>query len=317
MLLGVVLAIAYGAYYIFVRPYQSTDNAYINANYVPIAAQISAPVIKIYVENNQKVKEGDLLFELDPVPFQLQVDNAQAQLELMGNEVQKAASDIVQATAMLAQRDAEHQRLKLNNDRISNLVARKVVPPEAGDNAEMQLKAAAAAEDAAAAELNQAKILLGKMGADNEQIRIATAALEKARLELSYTKVYAPTSGKISNYIIQPGQFINAGMAQFVIISDEVTWVDANFKETQVGNMHRGLDAYITVDMYPDKVFHGKIESISGASGTAFSLLPPQNATGNWVKVTQRVPVKIIIDNIDAEHPLIIGTSATVKVKTR
>ncbi len=284
---------------------------------MPIAAQISGPVIKCYVENNQYVKAMDLLFEIDPKPFQLAVDNAQAQLELMGNEVRKAASDIDQSTAIVAQRNAEMQRLKLNNDRVARLVARKVLAPEEGDNAEMQYQAALAAHDAAQAQLEQARILLGKLGAANEQIRIATAALERAKLNLSYTKIFAPTSGKISNYSLQPGQFVTEGMSQFVIISDEVVWVDANYKETQIGNMKVGQDAYITVDMYPDKVFHGIIDSISGASGTVFSLLPPQNATGNWVKITQRVPVKIIIDNVDAQHPLVVGTSATVKVKSR
>jgi membrane fusion protein (multidrug efflux system) len=306
-----------GIYLIFVKPYESTDNAYINANVIPIAAQISGPILNCYVENNQKVKANDILFEIDPKPFQLEVDNAQAQLELMGNEVAKAASDVDQAIATLHQHQAEMQRLKLNNDRVMRLVGRKVVPQDAADNAAMLLKAATAAQEAAQAELAQARILLGKVGGENEQIRIATAALEKAKLNLNYTKIRAPASGKISNYSLQPGQYVMSGMSQFAIISDELMWVDANYKETQVGKMQSGQDAYITVDMYPDKVFHGVIESISGASGTSFSLLPPQNATGNWVKITQRVPVKVVIDDVDEQHPLVIGTSATVKIKTR
>jgi len=318
VIFGVLIFLfAYLLYFFTIRPFQSTDNAYIQANTISIAAQVSGIVSKTYVQNNQYVKAGDLLFEIDPKPFVIEVQNAQAKLELMGNNVRKAAADVDQSAAILEQRKAELDQAQLDAHRIAKLTLQQAVPPETNDNAITRLKSSIAAVEAAQAQLSQSRIALGKLGADNEQIRVATAALDKAKLNLSYTTIYAPGSGQLSNYTVYRGQYVPVGYPQFVLISDNEFWVDANFKETQLNDVKAGQHAVINVDMYPDKDFKGLVESISGASGTSFSLLPPQNATGNWVKVTQRVPVKIIITDVDTRFPLKIGTSASVKIKVK
>jgi membrane fusion protein (multidrug efflux system) len=305
-------------YWVAIRPYQTTDNAYVQANSISVAAQISGQVLKTYVVNNQYVKAGDLLFEIDPEPFQLQVNNMHAQLELTKYYVDKLTAAVDQAQALLEQRIAELQLAQINDRRVTRLVALKALTPEDGDTATSKLKQAAAAVDAAQAQLEENRFALGKLGSENDLIKSVTSLLEKAELNLSYTKVVATESGQISNCTIYPGQYVTSGQTLFALISDRKFWVDANFKETQLKKMQTGQNATIEIDMYPGKIFHGIVESISGASGTTFSLLPPQNATGNWVKVTQRVPVRIIITDVDlSKYPLRLGTSAAVKIRIK
>jgi len=140
------------------------------------------------------------------------------------------------------------------------------------------------------------------------------ARLDQAKLDLEYTRVFAPASGRIANFGLRPGSSVQAGIVLFAIISDEEYWVDANFKETELDDVRAGQRATIRVDMYRDHEFHGVVESLSAGSGTAFSLLPAQNATGNWVKVTQRVPVRVRVLDPDPKYPLRIGTTANVRV---
>lgn len=308
---------SYIVYFIFFRPYESTDDAYVGANYISVAAQVSGVAIQANVSNNQFVKKGDLLFVIDPTPFEIGVNRAQAQLELMGNEVKEAAANISQAEANLELRNAEYDDAHKTVERIFSLVKTSVLPPQAGDDAQVRLKTAEQNILVAKALLQNAQIHLGSLGDRNEQIRIATANLEDARLQLSYTKVYAPFDGQISNCVLNAGQYITAGMAQFALISYAEVWVDANFKETQLQLMRVGQKVSVKIDMYPDHSFVGEILSISGATGTVFSLLPPQNATGNWVKVTQRVPVRVLVKDLHADYALRLGSSASVSVKVK
>lgn len=311
----VICLIAYGIYYTVIRPYERTDNAYVGANYATIATQVPGPVLKVYVVNNQYVKEGDLLFEIDPHYYNIEVQKAQANLDITGKEVREVAASVDQAAANVLQAKATLDNQKINTQRMVTLADEGVLPAESKDDAITKLEAAQDTYDAALAALAQARINLGKLGDQNEQIRLAIAELDRAKLDLSYTKIYAPISGQVSNCIIYPGQYMQVGTEQFAIISDGEFWVDANYKETQLTNMKIGQPALIEVDMYPGKEFFGEIISISGAAGTVFSLLPPQNATGNWVKVTQRVPVRVLIKNTDSNFPLRIGTSADVRIR--
>lgn len=314
-LVGCLAGVLY--YFLYVRPFETTDNAYIGANYTSIAAQVSGKSVGNYISNYQFVKKDQLLFEIDPEPFLIEVKKAQAQLDLMGNSVQEAAAAVEQWTATVAQRTTELKDAKINAERTFALYYRRVLTQQDFDDADARLRVAEHLLDNAKAQLQSARYHLGGMGEENEQIRIATAALEQAKLNLSYTKVYAPFDGQISNSNMFDGQFITAGAPQFALIDHSKYWVDANFKETQIYSLKVGQHVKVTVDMYPDHDFDGEVINISGASGTVFSLLPPQNATGNWVKVTQRVPVRILIKNPDPNYPLSIGTSAYVKVKVR
>lgn len=249
----------------------STNNSYINANIVQIAPRISGQVRHLSIQNNQYVTQGQLLFEVDPTPYTIAVNEAKAQLSKS------------EAAWIMAQH-TEKRTLKL--------LEKHVASEQQGDSAETDLRAAQAS------------------------IELAKANLDKALLDLNYTKITAPTSGWVTNVTVREGSIIEANQPLFALISDQEFWIDANFKETEISQIHSGQTATISIDMYQGHRFKGTVESISGGSGTVFSLLPPQNATGNWVKVTQRVPVRIRIDTSDKQFPLRIGTSATVSVYT-
>ena len=254
---------------IYENYYLSTENAYINANVVHIASRATGQVSAVAVTNNQYVKKGDLLFEIDPEPFQLAVNSVKAELDL--------------ATAELENADVTEKR-------VSNLVHKKYLPTQDKDNT-----------------IARYKIALSK-------VENAKANLAQAKLYLAYTRTIAPARGWLANVSLRTGDIVLANQPLFALISDNEYWVDANFKETELAKIKPGQVASITVDMYPDHPFRGEVESISGGAGTAFTLLPPQNATGNWVKVTQRVPVRIRFLNPDPKFPLRIGTTASVRV---
>ncbi|HEX5421662.1 MAG TPA: HlyD family secretion protein [Gammaproteobacteria bacterium] len=296
--------------------YVSTDDAYVNANVVQIAAQVSGPVTELYVRNQQHVQAGDALFQIDPRPFQLALDAAQAQLALARQQVQQDTSAVAAARAMLAQRQAELQNAQSNYQRLRNLAQKKLVSPQDVEAARTQQLTAAAAVNAAMANLAQAQSALGEPGEQNAAVQAALAKVRQAKLDLDRTRVTAPTSGAIANLSLRPGGTVQAQAPLFSLVSDQTYWVDANFKETQIHRIQTGQNATVTVDMYPNHPFRAEVQSLSAGSGTAFSLLPPENATGNWVKVTQRVPVRVHILDPDPQHPLRIGTSATVEVRT-
>ena len=192
--------------------------------------------------------------------------------------------------AQMQQRLAELKHAKDNAQRTASLVKQKYLSPQAGDDAATAVKTAHAA------------------------YLEAKASHEQAKLDLEHTIVTAPVAGVIANLSLRPGTVVPASVPQFAVIGSSQYWVDANFKETELADIRPEDRAEIHIDTYPDRVFHGKVQSVSGGSGTAFSLLPAQNATGNWVKVTQRVPVRIVVTDPDPKYPLRVGTSAEVKV---
>jgi membrane fusion protein, multidrug efflux system len=271
-LVFVVLALIGFVYWLYSLTFVATDDAYVNANVVQIAPQVTGQVLELDVQNNQKVSAGQILFRLDPQPFILALKQAQAQLA------------IDQANLVNA---------KITAKRIFSLAAEGVVSAQARDDA------------------------LAKLNSAEAQVTLDKAAIQTAQLNLSYTTVVAPADGWVSNMTLRPQDTVDANQPQFALIANNQFWVDANFKETDLARIKVGASAKIKVDMYPNYTFDGEVESISGGSGNAFALLPPQNATGNWVKVTQRVPVKVIILHPDPAYPLRIGTSALVTIPTR
>lgn len=303
-------------YWIYSQFHVSTEDAYINANIVQITPQITGRVQHVYVENNQFVKKGQLLFDIEATPFEISVAKAQAQLALARQAVAEKNASVLAATAQVAVREAERNVAKSTAERTMKLVARKVLSQQTGDDVTANFQRATAILETAKANLEQAKMVLGKLGDDNEQIQLAAANLHEAELNLSYTHITAPHDGIIANLSLQAGTVVAPNQPLFALISEGHYWVDANLKETDLKNIKPGQKADVEVDMYPGHTFHGIVESISGGSGTAFSLLPAQNASGNWVKVTQRVPVRITIININTRYPLRIGTSASVKIRT-
>jgi membrane fusion protein (multidrug efflux system) len=292
----------------------STDNAYINGPVVDITAQVSGPIASIAVHDNQSVKAGDLLLQIDPRPFQIAVDQAQATLALARQNVVQSNAAVAAAKATLQQDQVILNQSKSDASRLHALQPKGYLSQQDLEKADTAVKNAAAELNSATAKLAQAQAQLGQTGSHNENVRFAQANYEAAQLKLTYSSIHAPFSGTISNLSLQPGALVQAGIPLFALIGHDSVWVDANFKETQFKKLRPGLKAEITVDMYAGHKFHGIVDSISSGSGSAFSLLPPQNATGNWVKVTQRVPVKIRILDASNKLPLRIGTSASVKI---
>ncbi len=271
-LLVFILALAgYGGYVYWrhLQNYVSTDDAYVGAHVVPVAAQVAGPVAHLYVRDNSPVRQGERLFEIDTHPFKIAVAAAKARV---------------------AERQAALVNAEYISERTAKMAARRFLSPQASQNAQTTVQT------------------------DRAALQAAKAALAQARLDLRHCLVRAATTGYISSMNVRVGTFIQEGTPLFALISSQKYWVTANFKETEVEHIRPGEKARIHVDMYPNHPFRGRVESISGGSGTAFSLLPPENATGNWVKVTQRVPVRIVIVDRDPKWPLRIGTSAVATV---
>jgi membrane fusion protein (multidrug efflux system) len=295
--------------------YESTDDAYVGANQVEVTAQITGTVVKVYVRDQQHVKAGDPLFDIDPSNYELAVQRARAQLELARQGTSQLSAGVASAEAALAQRRAEELNARNTWLRNQQLTKSGFLSPQGAEQSHTALITAEAATRAAEAGVAQARAQLGSTGDQNANVQAATAALHQAELDLQRTKVVATTDGQVANFNLQPGNVVQPGAPLFVIVASQEWWVDANFKETQLKTIHPGQHATVVTDMYPDHPFEAVVQSVAGGAGSAFSLLPPQNATGNWVKVTQRVPVRVRIENLDPQHPLRIGTSATVKVR--
>jgi membrane fusion protein (multidrug efflux system) len=314
IVLGTAISVAIH-YWRLSRLYVTTDNAYVNANRIEIAAQVSGPVRAIWVRDQQPVKYGELLFQIDPQPYQLAVDAAQAQLELANQSNSQDRAAVAAARAQVAQRTAELRNAQAEEQRAMELTRQKLISKQSAETMATGAETAAAEVNAAQANLEQAQSALGQAGAQNAAVRAAAAKLAQAQLDLTHTRITAPASGLIANFELRPGSMVQNGVPAFTIIGDNEYWVDANFKETELRRVQVGQKARLVVDMYPDHEFKGEVQSLSGGAGQAFSLLPAQNATGNWVKVTQRVPVRVRILDPLPNYPLRIGTTATVRVQ--
>ena len=336
---------------------EETDNAQLETDISPVLPKINSTVTKILVEDNQVVKEGDVLVMLDDANYKIAVSQAEVAVELAKQNVQlsrnnkgTATSSVssvsanvraVEANMASAKAGVEAAKVRVsittkNFDRFKTLLEQKSATQQQFDGvqaekdaAEAQLRIAegqvSALQKQIEAANSQVATTQSSINSSNSGIGLAELAvkqaennLEAARLQLSYCVITAPASGVISKKNVQKGQVVAIGQPLMAITNNEKIWIVANFKETQVAKMKVGQAVEIDVDAYDDKVFEGKIASFSQATGAKFSLLPADNATGNFVKVTQRIPVKISInDSKDANYPLRAGMSVAVKVQTK
>lgn len=315
-LVAIVAIVAGYLYWRHGKYYPSTDDAYVEANVVQVAAQVTGPVVQVYVQNQQHVHAAQPLFDIDRRPFELAVTQARARLDLARQSVGSGGAAVRAAEAEVETQRVQLDKAERNAHRLADLRAKNFVSAQAYDDAVAALDAAKAQLDVAQAKLNQARLNLGSSGARNERVREAEAALKQAEIDLAHTNVSAACDGDIAQLSLQPGSTVRAGNPMFALVCTGQFWIAANFKETQLERIKPGQNVDIEVDMYPGRHFEGRVENISRASGVAFSLLPPQNATGNWVKVTQRVPVRILVLTLDSNYPLRVGTSATATVDT-
>lgn len=319
-LLFVAIAVAYGIYWFLVlRHYQETDDAYISGNQVQIMAQVSGSVTKIWADNTDFVKQGDVLVSLDPADAEQSFEKAQTQLassvrqihQLMINSKQYQANIELQKTALAKAQHDLNRRIPLGQ---ANLIGREELQHarDAVASAQAELDVAIQQYNA-----NQAMVL-GTRLEDQPVIKQAAAQVRDAWMALQRTQIISPMSGYVSQRAVQVGSQISLTTPLMAIVPAKGMWVDANYKETQLANIRIGQPATVVTDMYGDKiVFTGKVVGLDMGTGSAFSLLPAQNATGNWIKVVQRLPVRIELDEQQiTEHPLRIGLSALVNVDT-
>jgi membrane fusion protein (multidrug efflux system) len=280
---------------------ESTDDAFITGHIISISARVSGYVDKVLVSDNQSVEQGDVLVQLDGLDYKVALDTAQAKLSAaQASESQsRAQADMATIEADRAERD--YNRYKQLYDANAGIT-------------QQQLDNVSAAAKAARAQLDAAKALVT---AAQAKVAESKAAVEQAELNLSYTRVIAPQAGRITKKSVEPGEHISTGQPLLAVVPSEV-WVVANFKETQLRYMKPGQQVSIKVDAFSGRTFKGHIDSIQAGTGSVFSLLPPENATGNYIKVVQRVPVKILFDedpnNLKALSP---GMSVIPVVKVK
>ena len=314
----VLAAIGYGAYWALVARYaEDTDNAYVQGNVVQVTPQVGGTVSRIYVQDTDHVKAGQPLVSLDTADTQVALDQAEAQLAQTVREVRTLYASQAQASANLALRKAELMRAKDDLARRKSLAGSGAVSAEEIRHAESAVSAAQAAYEAAKEQLASGRALTdGTSVANHPNVQRAAAKVEEAMLARSRATLYAPVSGEIAKRNVQLGQRIAPGTPLMAIVPLQQLWVDANFKESQLREMRVGQPVTMTADLYGDDVeYHGKVVGLSAGTGSAFALLPAQNATGNWIKVVQRVPVRISLDPKElAAHPLRIGLSMRAAV---
>jgi len=321
--LGVLLAGVFGFgahWYRELRYRERTDDAFVEASLALLSARVGGTVIEVPVEENQQVHEGDVLVRLDPTDYEVSLARARANLEEARNKLAAARADAEAAEAEQRAAVIELERARREAGRAEDLKARGVTSEQLSENA-------TAARDAAEARVRalEQRVLAERAVLVNEApLRQAEAALHEAELALSYTVITAPNDGTIGQKSVQLGENVAPGRPLLALARDEAAWVTANFKETQIGRMRVGDVAQVEIDAFPDHACEGHVESLSPATGAKYALLPPDNATGNFTKVVQRVPVRIALDGCDADDHrsdaldpkrLPMGLSALVSVR--
>lgn len=313
-LTGALLVAAGLAYYIYTSRYESTDDAFIEGEIVQLSPKVPGTVRSVYIDDNQQVKKGDLLIEIDPRDFQARVAQAQAALRTALAQVALARDRLAQAQSQVVSAQAEATKAGTDERRLAELFSRQLIARQELDHAVADAQNTAAQVAARRANVQAQAAALREA---HSEVAREQAALESAKLQLSYTKIYAPVPGHVTQKTVEVGDYVQPGETLFAIVPADF-WVIANFKETQLADIRPGQPVEIRVDAFPDIQFHGHVDSIQSGSGAAFSVLPPENATGNYVKVVQRVPVKIVFDNTDfAAYPMGPGMSVEPTVMVR
>jgi len=322
-------AIAGGAYWwIEARHFETTDNAYVHSEITRLSPKVSGYVTDISVNDNQDVKAGDVLLRLDTRDYEAAVQKAeasvkvaeanlqivQAQLKMQGAVIQSARAQVEAATV-------EHNHSLKDFQRSKDLVKRSAASRRTYDNDQASVQRTRANLHSAQASLLAAERKLDVLNAQENEAQAETnrarASFELAKLDLENTIIRSPIDGIVGNRSVRQGQFVGVGTPLLAIVPVKDVWIEANFKETQIEKMHQGQSVSLSVDAYPDIKLSAEIESIAPASGAQFSLLPPENASGNFTKIVQRIPVRIKVPARSENVHLLPGMSVEVAVDTR
>ena len=313
-----LLLLVGGYFYLTSGRYVSTDNAYVQQDMVSVAPEVQGVVTEVFVRENQRVRRGQLLFRIDPRPYRIalaqaeaQIAAAQVQVNQLSTQSAGTGADIQGAEANLAYQQREFSRLQ-------GLMSQGWITRTRFDEAQHNVnEARERLANARAAAANARSALAAGGPSSQPQLQAAYVAREQALLNLSRTEVRAPADGTVSQTDrLQVGNAVVTGVPVLTIVRSATTYVEANYKETDLANMYVGQPAEVVIDAYPGMTLHGRVASIGAGTGSQFSVLPAQNASGNWVKVRQRVPVRIAIEG-DPGRPMIAGLSAEVTVDTR
>jgi membrane fusion protein, multidrug efflux system len=317
------------------RHYARTDDAFVGGDMIPVLSRVSGYVQAVQVQENQAVKAGQPLVDVDPREFEQRLAQVTADLQaaqsaaggtgLAGAQARAARAKAAAARADVAQAEADDRRARSDLERMRPLVDQEIVSRQRFEAAEASARSTtarltAARENAAAAEA-QASAADAAVGSADSRVEAAKAALEQVKLQLSYTHIVAPAEGVVAKKSVEVGQLVSPGQSLMTVVPLADVWITANLKETQLRDLNPGDRAEIDVDAYPGHTFHGEVLSISPSTGAQFSLLPPENATGNFTKVVQRVPVRIkILDGSGSRNgnfDLRPGMSTKVTIRKR
>jgi membrane fusion protein (multidrug efflux system) len=315
----VVLLIS-GWFYLTGGRYAATDDAFVKTHLVSISAQVPGQVSAVLVTNNQRVSAGQRLFEIDPASYQIALARAEADLANTRAQIGALRASYREKNAALQEAEATIRFQEREYERQSTLLKRDFASPQKVDQVRHAVELA---KQQAEAVRQQIAGLQAQLGGDPNtptealpQYRAAVARRDDADLALARTKIDAPADGTVANVTLRPGNYVSAGMPIFSLAELHHLWVEANFKETDLTQVIEGQDATITVDAYPGVTWKGTVESLSPASGNEFSVLPAQNSSGNWVKIVQRIPVRVTFENQPGQPQLRAGMSVYAEIDT-
>ena len=296
-----------------------TDDAFVRANTIGIAPHVSGPIVELNVVDNQRVAQGELLFVVDPRPYQSMVDKAKAKLELTNLDIRGYRHAVEAAQATLVQREAEAAYARQYVGRIEPLLGRKFVTPNDVFEARTRAAAAEAKVQEARYELSRAENELGQLGDVNARRQAAEAELYDAELDLGYCYVRAPFDGYVTNLNIAVGEYANQGRQVFALVDDRQWYVMANFREDFLASIAPGMEAEVYLMSYPRRKFRGRVQGIGWAlyqkDGATVGVLPAVEPTLNWVRLAQRFPVRVLLEEADPAYPFRMGASAVVTIK--
>jgi membrane fusion protein (multidrug efflux system) len=321
LVLGIVVVLGLGAYaawwMIHGRHYQSTDDAYVGGDMVQITSEVAGTVTALNADDTQSVQRDQTLLELDPADAQVAMRSAEANLARAVRQVRALFAQTSQLRAQIAEREVTLKRAQEDFKRRAGLAGDGAISGEELSHIRDSITQAQAGITAAREQLNAALSQIdGTTVATHPQVLAAESDVRSAALALRRTRIAAPVAGVVARRNVQVGQRVNAGTPLMIVVPLENVWVDANFKEVQLRDLHIGQPVTLEADVYGDEAsYHGKIVGLSAGSGSAFALLPAQNASGNWIKIVQRIPVRIALDAQELKnHPLRIGLSMAVRV---